>query len=50
MDYKRMQAVASIGAGVAVLHGLSSRRWKAWHTAFVLLGLFATAASLLEDA
>lgn len=50
MNYKNMKAVASIGAGVAVLHGLSNRRWKAWHTACVLVGLFATAASLLEDA
>jgi hypothetical protein len=41
---RKVQAIATIGAGVVALHGITSHRWKRGHTFFVGLGLAASVA------
>jgi hypothetical protein len=45
IDWKAVGAAGAVIAGTAVVHGLSSRKWKHLHTLGVMLGLIAAAAS-----
>jgi hypothetical protein len=48
IDSKRIGAVGSIIAALAVLHGLRSRRWRYIHTFGVGLGVASAVLPLLE--
>ena len=37
-DWKKVGAVGSVIGGIAVLHGLKSRKWRFIHTLGVALG------------
>jgi hypothetical protein len=47
IDWKAVSAVGTVIAGAAVLHGLTTRRWRDVHTFGVLLGLVASLAPRL---
>lgn len=47
IDWKPVSAAGTVIAGVAVLHGLTTRRWRDIHTFGVLLGLVANVAPRL---
>lgn len=49
IDWKAVGAIGTVIAGIALLHGLTSRKWKDAHTLGVVLGLLATAAPYLLD-
>ena len=49
IDWKAVGAAGAIIAGLAVLHGLTSRKWKDIHTLGVVLGLVAAAAPYMLD-
>jgi hypothetical protein len=49
-DWKRVGAAGSVIGGIAVLHGLRSRKWRFIHTVGVALGIVATAVPLLKRA
>jgi hypothetical protein len=44
IDWKAVGAAGGIIAAIAVLHGLTSRKWQDMHTLGVVLGLAAAAA------
>jgi hypothetical protein len=49
VDWKAVGAIGAVIAGLAVLHGLTSKRWKDAHTLGVVLGLIAAAALHVVD-
>jgi hypothetical protein len=49
IDWKAVGAIGAVVAGIAVLHGLTNRKWKDIHTLGVLLGIAAAAAPYLLD-
>jgi len=49
IDWKAVGAIGAVVAAIAVLHGLTSRKWKEVHTLGMLLGLLATAAPYVLD-
>ena len=48
IDWKRVGAAGSVIGGIAIMHGLKSRRWRYIHTMGVALGIVSTAAPLLK--
>jgi len=50
VDWKAVGAIGAVIAGIAVLHGLTTRKWKDAHTLGVVIGLIAAAAPYLLDA
>ncbi len=50
IDWKAVGAAGAVIAGIAVLHGLTSRKWRDAHTLGVVLGLIAAAAPYVIDA
>jgi hypothetical protein len=49
IDWKAVSAVGTVIAGIAVLHGMATRRWKDIHTLGVVLGLIAVVAPFVLD-
>jgi hypothetical protein len=49
IDWRKVGAAASIIGGIAVIHGLNTRRWRHFHTFGVVLVIAAAAASRLKD-
>ena len=49
IDWKLVGVIGTVTAGLAVLHGLTSRKWKDAHTVGVLLGLVAAIAPYVLD-
>jgi hypothetical protein len=47
-DWKRVGAAGSVVGGIAVMHGLRSRKWRFIHTVGVALGIVATAAPIIK--
>ena len=47
-DWKRVGAAGSVIGGLAVMHGLRSRKWRFIHTFGVALGIVATVAPFLK--
>lgn len=45
ISWKEVNAAGTVIAGIAVIHGLTSRKWRDIHTFGVLLGLVAALAS-----
>jgi hypothetical protein len=48
IDWKTVGTAGTVIAGIAVLHGLTSREWRDIHTFGVVLGLAATLAPRLS--
>ncbi len=49
VDWKAVGAIGAVIAGLAVLHGQTSKRWKDAHTLGVVLGLVAAIAPYVLD-
>jgi hypothetical protein len=50
IDWKMVGGAGSIIGGIAVMHGLKSRKWRYIHTFGVALGFAATAAPIVKRA
>jgi hypothetical protein len=50
IDWKMVGAAGSIISGIAVIHGLSSRKWRHIHTFGVALGIAAGIAPFVKRA
>jgi len=50
VDWKRVGAAGSVIGGIAVLHGLKTRKWRSIHSLGVALGIVATVVPLVERA
>ena len=50
VDWKRVGAAGSVIGGIAVMHGVKSRKWRTIHSFGVALGIVATAIPLVERA
>jgi hypothetical protein len=50
VDWKRVGAAGSVIGGIAVMHGLKSRKWRSIHSFGVALGITATVVPLIERA
>jgi hypothetical protein len=50
IDWKRVGAAGSVIGGIAIMHGLKSRRWRYIHTAGVTLGLISAVVPLIGRA
>ena len=50
INWKRVGAAGSIIGGIAVMHGLRTRKWRYIHTIGVALGVIATVAPLAKRA
>jgi orotate phosphoribosyltransferase-like protein len=48
VDWKRVGAAGSVIGGIAVMHGLKSRKWRSIHSFGVALGIAATVVPLVE--
>ncbi len=48
IDGKRVGAAGSVIAGIAVIHGLRTRKWRYIHTIGVVLGIAAVVAPLVK--
>ena len=48
IDWRRVGAAGSVIGGIAIMHGLKSRRWRYLHTFGVALGIVSTAAPILK--
>jgi hypothetical protein len=44
---QKLQAIATIGAGVVALHGITTKSWERRHSMFVGLGLAASVGMFL---
>ncbi len=49
IDWKKVRAAGAIIGGIAVIHGLKTRKWRYIHTFGVVLGTVAAAAARLKD-
>ena len=50
IDWKRVGAAGSVIGGIAVMHGLRTRKWRYMHTVGVALGIVSTVAQLVKRA
>jgi orotate phosphoribosyltransferase-like protein len=50
IDWKMVGAAGSIISGIAIMHGLSTRKWRHIHTFGVVLGIAAGVAPLVKRA
>src|SRR5215813_2641190 len=50
VDWKRVGAAGSVIGGIAVMHGLKTRKWRSIHSFGVALGIAATVVPLVERA
>src|SRR5215472_16068098 len=50
VDWKRVGAAGSVIGGIAVMHGLKTRKWRSIHSFGVALGVAATVVPLIERA
>jgi hypothetical protein len=50
VDWKRAGAAGSVIGGIAVMHGLKTRKWRSIHSLGVALGVAATVVPLIERA
>ena len=50
IDWKVVGGAGSIIGGIAVMHGLKSRKWRYVHTFGVALGVVATVAPIVRGA
>ena len=50
VDWKRVGAAGSVIGGIAVMHGVKSRKWRFIHSFGVALGIVATVIPLVERA
>jgi hypothetical protein len=50
IDWKMVGGVGSIIGGIAVMHGLKTRKWRYIHTFGVALGIVAAAAPIVNRA
>jgi hypothetical protein len=48
VDWKRVGAAGSVIGGIAVMHGLKSRKWRSIHSFGVALGIVTTVVPLVE--
>jgi hypothetical protein len=48
IDWRRVGAAGSVIGGIAIMHGLKSRRWRYLHTFGVVLGIVSTVAPILK--
>jgi hypothetical protein len=48
VNWKQVSAVGIVVAGIAVIHGLTSSKWRDIHTLGVVLGLVAAIAPKLD--
>lgn len=44
IDWNKVGAVGSVIGGIAVMHGLTTRKWRYIHTFGVILGILAAVA------
>ncbi len=49
IDWKNVRAAGAVISGIAVIHGLKTRKWRYIHTFGLVLGIFAAAAAGLKD-
>ncbi len=49
LDWKAVCAIGAVITGLAVLHGLTSRKWRDAHTLGVALGLLAAVGPYVLD-
>jgi hypothetical protein len=49
-DWKMVGGAGSIIGGIAVMHGLKTRKWRYIHTFGVLLGVVSTVAPIVRRA
>ena len=49
-DWKKVGAAGSVIAGVAVMHGFRTRKWRYIHTIGVTLGIVAVIAPIVKRA
>jgi hypothetical protein len=47
--WKIMKFAAVVGTGVIALHGATTRKWRLWHTVFVVGGAVATIGAALTE-
>ena len=50
VDWTRVGAAGSVIGGIAVMHGLKSRKWRSIHSFGVALGIAATVVPLVKRA
>jgi len=50
IDWKMVGGAGSIIGGIAVMHGLKSRKWRYIHTFGVALGVVSTVAPIVRRA
>ncbi len=48
IDWRKVGAAGSVIGGIAVMHGVKTRKWRYIHTFGVILGLAAAAAQLMN--
>jgi hypothetical protein len=46
-QWRVVRAVAAIGTAVVTLHGITSKRWRYWHSALTVVGLAASIGAAL---
>jgi hypothetical protein len=44
-----ISALAGIGTAVITLHGVTSKNWRKWHTAFLVTGMVAAIGAALTQ-
>jgi hypothetical protein len=48
-NWQIMKFVSAVGTAFVALHGATTRKWRRWHTAFVVLGAVATIGVAVEE-
>ena len=48
-NWKILKFVAAVGTGFVALHGATTRKWRRWHTVFVVAGAVATIGAALTE-
>jgi hypothetical protein len=48
-DWQTVGAIAAIGSGATVIHGLTTKNWTTAHTVFTVGGIVAAVGSLLSN-
>jgi hypothetical protein len=46
-QWRLIRAMATIGTAVVTLHGISSKRWRTWHTVLAVVGLVASIGAVV---